>query len=126
MANSRKTAGRGYKTSSEKLDEDAKKYAGYERTLSEDALKRKERGEKGYVPSFDRNEVETRVRSAERIYKENASTKEGRELNKRNMQFQESEAAKVRATNSREQYEHEKATGDPNALKLSFEEWKKL
>lgn len=28
--------------------------------------------------------------------------------------------------NSREQYEHEREAGDPNALKLSFEEWKKL
>jgi hypothetical protein len=28
--------------------------------------------------------------------------------------------------NSRAQYEHEKEAGDPNALRLSFEEWKKL
>ncbi len=28
--------------------------------------------------------------------------------------------------NSRSQYEHERDAGDPNALKLSFEEWKKL
>ena len=28
--------------------------------------------------------------------------------------------------NSREQYEHEKEVGDPNALRLSFEEWKQL
>ena len=31
-----------------------------------------------------------------------------------------------REENSRAQYEHEKETGDPNAVKLSFEEWKKL
>lgn len=43
-----------------------------------------------------------------------------------NMYESEAEALKVRATNSREQYEHEKAQGDPNATKLSFEEWKKL
>ena len=30
------------------------------------------------------------------------------------------------AINSREQYEAEKEAGDPNALQLSFEEWKKL
>ena len=35
-------------------------------------------------------------------------------------------AEKVRQINSRAQYEHEKAAGDPNALRLSFEEWKKL
>jgi hypothetical protein len=28
--------------------------------------------------------------------------------------------------NTRQQYESEKEAGDPNALKLSFEEWKKL
>ena len=31
-----------------------------------------------------------------------------------------------REINSRAQYEHEKEAGDPNAIKLSFEEWKKL
>jgi hypothetical protein len=31
-----------------------------------------------------------------------------------------------RAINSREQYESERAAGDPNALRLSFAEWKKL
>lgn len=36
------------------------------------------------------------------------------------------EAMVPRATNSRAQYEHEKAAGDPNANSLSFEEWKKL
>lgn len=36
------------------------------------------------------------------------------------------ESVTVRETNSRSQYEHEKAAGDPNATKLSFEEWKKL
>lgn len=35
-------------------------------------------------------------------------------------------AEKVREINSRAQYEHEKEAGDPNAIKLSFEEWKKL
>lgn len=28
--------------------------------------------------------------------------------------------------NSRAQYEHERKAGDPNALQLSYEEWKKL
>ena len=42
-----------------------------------------------------------------------------------NMVEQEQEA-RSRAPNSREQYQHEKEQGDPNALRLSFEEWKKL
>lgn len=36
------------------------------------------------------------------------------------------EINKLRKANSREQYEHERKAGDPNALKLSYEEWKKL
>lgn len=35
-------------------------------------------------------------------------------------------AEKVREINSRSQYNHERSIGDPNALRLSFEEWKKL
>lgn len=36
------------------------------------------------------------------------------------------EQKQERQENSRAQYEHEKNAGDPNALQLSFEEWKKL
>ena len=35
-------------------------------------------------------------------------------------------AQRMNKTNSRAQYEHERQAGDPNALKLSFEQWKKL
>jgi len=42
-----------------------------------------------------------------------------------NMVEQEQEE-RNRAPNSREQYQHEKEQGDPNAIRLSFEEWKKL
>lgn len=46
-----------------------------------------------------------------------------------NMYEQEAESLRQRAMpkpNSRGQYEHEREAGDPNALKLSFEDWKKL
>ena len=36
------------------------------------------------------------------------------------------EAVVPRNANSRAQYEHEKAVGDPSARDLSYEEWKKL
>lgn len=36
------------------------------------------------------------------------------------------EAVVPREINSRAQYEHEKASGDPNATSMSYEEWKKL
>lgn len=44
-----------------------------------------------------------------------------------NMYEQEAENLDIRRMpNSREQYQHEKEQGDPNAIKLSFDEWKKL
>ena len=42
-----------------------------------------------------------------------------------NMYESEAEDLKIRATNSRAQYEHEKAQGGP-MTDLSYEEWKKL
>ena len=42
------------------------------------------------------------------------------------MDFAQSEVNKVLETNSRAQYESEKEAGDPNALRMSFAEWKKL
>ena len=35
-------------------------------------------------------------------------------------------AQRMNKENSRAQYDHERQAGDPNALKLSFEQWKKL
>ena len=44
-----------------------------------------------------------------------------------NMYEQEAENLDIRRQpNSIQQYRHEKEQGDPNALQLSFEEWKKL
>lgn len=46
-----------------------------------------------------------------------------------NMYEEEAEMLRQRAMpapNTRAQYEAERQAGDPNALKLSFEEWKKL
>ena len=43
-----------------------------------------------------------------------------------NMYESEAETMRQRASNSREQYEHERKAGDPNALNLSFKEWQKL
>jgi hypothetical protein len=44
-----------------------------------------------------------------------------------NMYEQEAENLEIRRQpNSIQQYRHEREAGDPNALKLSFEDWKKL
>lgn len=58
-------------------------------------------------------------------YLKEAANELGSMGNKR-LQESKAEAVQVRQTNSRAQYEHEKAQGDPNALKMSFEDWKKL
>jgi hypothetical protein len=113
----------GYSLEDEK---NAKRYSKLEKELSQDALMRKNWGEKGFVKSYDQEEVNARERGAARNYKENLSSAEGRAVNKRNMDFMEEEVNKVRETNSRAQYEHEKAAGDPYATSMSFEEWKKL
>ena len=57
--------------------------------------------------------------------------KAGKEAAKHLANMYESEAEDLRqratpATNSREQYESEKEQGDPHALRMSYEEWKKL
>ena len=43
-----------------------------------------------------------------------------------NMHESEAEVMRERAKNSKEQYNHERKAGDPNALNLSFKEWQKL
>ena len=82
----------------------------------------------------------SRYASDERVYKvfEKGSFgvmgpdyKSGREAasHMANMAEAEAEALRQRAmpaANSRAQYEHEKAAGDPYATELSFEDWKKL
>lgn len=56
------------------------------------------------------------------FYKKNTEPQYESAKMRANMVEQEQE----RQENSRAQYEHEKNAGDPNALQLSFEEWKKL
>jgi hypothetical protein len=63
---------------------------------------------------------------AEENYKENLKTTKGRDFNRKNMEFGQSEVNNILEINSRAQYESEKEAGDPNALRLSFPEWKKL
>lgn len=113
----------GYSIEDEK---NAKRYSKLVREESQDALMRKNWGEKGYSKNFDQDEADARTRTSERNYKENLSTAEGRNVNKRNMDFMEQEVNKIRETNSRAQYDHEKAAGDPYATQMSFEDWKKL
>lgn len=92
-----------------------------------DMLKRANEADK----KVSRYASEERVyRNAEKNTANNAlgrSYKEARQAASQmaNMAEQESENLKMRATNSRAQYEHEKAQGGA-MTDLSYEEWKKL
>lgn len=97
VANKAYTRGKsGY---SIKDEEEAKKYAKLEKTISEDALRRKEKGEKGFPKSFTKEEVKSRVRSAEQNYKENTKTSEGRNINRKNTEFMSDEVKKLKDVN---------------------------
>ena len=123
MPNPYKRSRSGY---SEADEAGAKRYGELTRIQYQDLANRKAAGEKGIVMPPEKDPALGFRRRAEANYKENLKTSEGREVNRQNMEFNQGEVNKMLAENSRTQYENEREAGDPNALKLSFSEWKKL
>ena len=117
---------RGKSGYSESDEADAKRYGELTRIQYQNLANRQAAGEKGIVLPPEKDPALGFRRRAEANYKENLTTSEGREYNRKNMDFAQSEVNQVLQENSRAQYESEKEAGDPNALKLSFSEWKKL
>ena len=117
---------RGRSGYSETDETGAKRYGELTRILYQDLADRKAAGEKGIVMPPEKDPALGFRRRAEANYKENLRTSEGRDVNTKNMEFNQGEVNRVLETNSRAQYESEKDAGDPNALRLSFSEWKKL
>jgi hypothetical protein len=117
---------RGRSGYSEKDEAEAKRYAELVRIEGQNSADRKAAGEKGYAPGLDSNMVKRMSKRGEEIYKENLTTSEGRDVNRKNIEFRQGEVNKIFQENSRAQYESEKEAGDPNALRMSFAEWKKL
>ena len=117
---------RGRSGYSEKDEAEAKRYGELTRIKYQDLADRKAAGEKGIVLPPENDPALGFRRRAEANYKENMTTAEGRNVNRKNMEFNQGEVNKVLEINSRAQYESEKEAGDPNALRLSFAEWKKL
>jgi hypothetical protein len=111
---------------SEKDESEAKRYGELTRTLVQDLANRKASGEKNIIISNEKDPAPGYRRRAEANYKENLTTAEGRNFNRRNIEYSQGEVNRVLETNSRAQYESEREAGDPNALNLSFSEWKKL
>ena len=117
---------RGRSGYSEKDEAEAKRYGELTRIQYQYLADRKAAGEKGIVLPPENDPALGFRRRAEANYKTNMTTAEGRDVNRRNMEFNQGEVNRVLETNSRAQYESEREAGDPNALKLSFAEWKKL
>jgi len=117
---------RGRSGYSEKDEAEAKRYGELTRIKYQDLADRKAAGEKGIVLPPENDPALGFRRRAEANYKENMTTAEGRNVNRKNMEFNQGEVNQVLEINSRAQYESEKEAGDPNALRLSFAEWKKL
>jgi hypothetical protein len=111
---------------SEKDESEAKRYGELTRTLAQDLANRKASGEKNIIISNEKDPAPGYRRRAEANYKENLTTAEGRDFNRRNMEYSQGEVNRVLETNSRAQYESERDAGDPNALSMSYAEWKKL
>ena len=111
---------------SEKDEAEAKRYGELIRIQKQNSADRKASGEKGFAQGLDNDMVKLMSKRGEDIYKENLTTSRGRELNRANTEYRQEEANKVLQENSKAQYESEKEAGDPNALRLSFAEWKKL
>jgi hypothetical protein len=117
---------RGRSGYSEKDESEAKRYGELTRIQYQDLANRQAAGEKNIILSNEKDPALGYRRRAEANYKENLTTAEDREINRKNMQYAQGEVNKVLETNSRAQYESEKEAGDPNALRMSFAEWKKL
>ena len=111
---------------SEADESNAKRYGELTRIQYQDLANRKAAGEKGIVMPPEKDPALGFRRRAEANYKENLRTSEGREYNRKNLDFAQKEVNTMLETNSRAQYESEKEAGDPNALNLSYSEWKKL
>ena len=118
-----KRSGSGY---SETDEEKSKRYGEMNRILAQNLADRKAAGEKNIIISNEKDPAPGYRRRAEANYKENLTSEEGRNINQKNMEFIQGEVNKVLETNSRAQYEHEREAGDPNALQMSYSEWKKL
>ena len=117
---------RGRSGYSESDEAGAKRYGELTRIQYQDLADRKAAGEKGIVLPPEKDPALGFRRRAEANYKENLRTSEGRDVNTKNMEFNQGEVNKILETNSRAQYDSEREAGDPNALRLSFAEWKKL
>jgi hypothetical protein len=117
---------RGRSGYSEADEAGAKRYGELTRTLYQDLANRKAAGEKNIILPPEKDPALGFRRRAEANYKENLRTSEGRDINRKNMEFNQKEVNTMLETNSKAQYESEREAGDPNALSMSFSEWKKL
>lgn len=101
---------------------EADRAARLEKRISGNSLRRINLGDKSLLMNED--EIETRANSVRNRYLLGTEDKEQKKINAKNDNF--TRKVDLPKANSIEQYNHERDAGDPNALNLSFEDWKKL
>lgn len=90
---------RGKSGYSKKDEEDSKRYGELIRIQAQDLADRKASGEKGIITEDGKDFALGRRRRAEANYKENLSSSEGREVNRKNMKFNQDEINKLKDVN---------------------------
>jgi len=95
-----KAYNRGKSGYSKKDEEDSKRYGELTRIQTQNLADRKAAGEKGIIISNEKDPARSYGKRAEANYKENLSSTEGREINRKNMKFDQSEVNKLKDVNS--------------------------
>lgn len=101
---------------------EADRAARLEKRIHGDVLRRKNLGDKSLL--MDEAEIETIANDVRNRYLLGTEDKKQKKINAENDNF--TRKVDLPKANSIEQYKHERDAGDPNALNLSFEDWKKL
>jgi len=73
--------------------------------------------------SFSEDDIDSVKTSSYRNYLKSLGDESKSKVRARNVQTTEEDLRKI---NSVEQYNHEREAGDPNALRMSYEDWKNL
>ena len=73
--------------------------------------------------SFSEDDIDSVKTSSYRNYLKSLGDESKSKVRARNVQTTEEDLRKI---NSIEQYNHEREAGDPNALRMSYEDWKNL
>ena len=106
----------------EKLNKKAGEYSDKDYSSAERYAKINEKAARSNK-SFSENDVDSVKTSSYLNYLNSLGDDSKSKVRARNVQATEEDLRKI---NSVEQYNHEREAGDPNALRMSYEDWKNL